>query len=287
MEYPIRFHGFPDMGIQGAAVATVISWIFVIIGMFILLLKDRLLNINLKETLSGFRNSAKEIARLGLPAIITQIATPLSLIYLTTLIAQQTSEAVAAFGVASRIQTLLMIGVLGLSTAITPFIAQNMGAHKQLRTNASIAFAGRASTYLGLIVSILLFLFVRPIAGIFSNDALVVDYTSMYFYIVSGSYIFYGLFVITSSIFNGMQLPSHSMKIVIVQAIGFIIPLTLLGSFFGVLGIYVGIALANILAGIYAAYEMRKQFMQSNSELASANIWQEYKRDFQRLFHAK
>ncbi len=109
----------------------------------------------------------------------------------------------------------------------------------------------------------------------------------MYFYIVSGSYIFYGLFVITSSIFNGMQLPSHSMKIVIVQAIGFIIPLTLLGSFFGVLGIYVGIALANILAGIYAAYEMRKQFMQSNSELASANIWQEYKRDFQRLFHAK
>ena len=109
---------------------------------------------------------------------------PLTLIYLTFLFAKQASEAVAAFGVASRIQTLLMIGVLGVSSAITPFIAQNIGAKKQSRINESIAFGGKASTYLGVLMCILLILFIKPIAKLFSEDIAVIDYTAKYFYYV-------------------------------------------------------------------------------------------------------
>ncbi len=276
--------GMPEMGIEGAAFATVASWIFVIIGMFFLLIKDRLLKINIKETFRGFATTIKEIGKLGLPAIITQIIGPLTLIYLTFLFARQASAAVAAFGVASRIQTLLMIGILGVSTAITPFIAQNLGAKQHSRIDESIAFGGRASTYLGLLVCILLFLFIKPIAGIFSDDPSVVSYTDQYFYIVSISYIFYGLFIITSSIFNGLQLPLNSMKIVLVKSIAFTIPITLIGSYFGVTEIFIGISLSNILAGLLATYEMRKQFKKVNSELAKVNIWNEYTDDFKRLF---
>jgi len=279
--------GLPEMGIEGAALATVISWIFVILGMFILLIKDKLLRINLKETFGRLIVTVKEIGRFGLPTIITQIIGPVTLIYLTFLFARQASEAVAAFGVASRIQTLLMIGILGVSTAITPFIAQNLGAKQHSRIDESIAFGGRASTYLGLFVCILLFLFIKPIAGIFSDDIFVVNYTAQYFYIVSISYIFYGLFIITSSIFNGLQLPMNSLKITLVKSIAFTIPLTIIGSYFGVTGIFIGISIGNILAGLLAGYEMRKQFKKVNSELAKVNIWEEYKNDFRRLFSRK
>ena len=276
--------GLPEMGIKGAALATVASWVFVIIGMLFLLIKDKLLKTKIKEVFESFLTTLKEIGKLGLPTIITQIIGPLTLIYLTFLFARHASTAVAAFGVASRIQTLLMIGILGVSTAITPFIAQNLGAKQHSRIDESIAFGGRASTYLGLIVCILLFIFIKPIAKLFSEDLSVINYTAQYFYIVSTSYIFYGLFIITSSIFNGLQLPLNSMKIMLVKSIAFTIPLTLIGSYFGVKGIFVGISLGNILAGLLAAYEMRKQFKKVNSELAKVNIWNEYLNDFKRLF---
>lgn len=277
----------PEMGIKGAALATVFSWVFVFFGMFLLLIKDRLLTINIKETFASLTSMVKEIGKLGLPTIITQIIGPLTLIYLTFLFARQASTAVAAFGVASRIQTLLMIGILGVSTAITPFIAQNLGAKQHSRINESIAFGGRASSYLGLVVCLLLFLFIKPIASIFSDDTAVVHYTAQYFYIVSISYIFYGLFIITSSIFNGLKLPMNSMKIMLVNSTAFTIPLTLIGSYFGITGIFIGITISNILAGLFAAHEMHKQFKKVNSALANVNIWKEYMNDFKRVFSKK
>ena len=176
--------GFPELGIKGAAYATVLSWVFILIGMFALLLKDKLLRLSIQaqETL---RELIREIFRLAGPTILTQIIGPFTLMYLTFLIARQSTMAVAAFGVAGRIETLLMIGILGISTAITPFIAQNSGAKKQERIEEAIAFGGRASTYLGLLVALLLFLFIRPIARVFSNNPEVIQYTAYYFYIIS------------------------------------------------------------------------------------------------------
>lgn len=285
LDYGLIFgkFGLPEMGITGAALATIFSWVFVILGMITLLLKDQLLKVNIKSTFKSFPHTIKEVSKLGLPTIITQIVGPLTLIYLTFLFAKQASEAVAAFGVASRIETLLLIGVLAVSTAITPFIAQNLGAKKHNRIDESIAFGGRASTYLGLLICILLMLLIKPIAGLFSDNDQVIYYTAWYFYTISVSYIFYGLFIITSSIMNGLQLPVNSMNIVLIKSLFFTIPLTFIGSYFGVVGIFIGVSLGNILGGILASVKMRKQFKKVNSDLAHVNIWKEYENDFLRL----
>lgn len=276
--------GFPEMGIQGAAYATVLSWVFVIIGMLVLVLKDRLLSGNIRKMLTNSASIIMDIFRLGSPIVITQIAGPLTLMYITFLLAGQSAMAVAAFGIAGRLETLLLIGVLGVSTALTPFIAQNLGAKQHTRIDEAIAFGGKASTYSGLLLCLLLYLFIKPIAHIFSNDSQVIQYTSKYFYIVSLSYVLYGLFVITSSIFNGLQLPVNSLKIMLIRSFVFAIPLTLIGSRFGVEGIFIGLSVSNMLAGIYAAYQMRREFHRANSPLAQVNVLQEYKKDIQRVF---
>lgn len=278
--------GFPEMGIQGAAYATVMSWVFVIIGMAVLLLKDRLLSF-LSGPISESVSILKEIYKLGLPTIVTQIIGPMTLMYLTFLLARESSMAVAAFGVASRIEILLMIGILGVSTAMTPFIAQNLGAEEHGRIDEAIAFGGRASTYLGILVCVLLYLFIQPIAGIFSESPEVIHYTSTYFYIVSLSYVFYGLFVITTSIFNGLQLPVNSLRIMLIKSALFTVPMTLIGSYWGIAGIFIGLSASNVLAGLYAARQMRIQFKKVGSSLAEVNVLKEYKKDVMRLFTSR
>jgi len=190
--------------------------------------------------------------------------------FITFLLAKHSFTAVAAFGIAGRVETLLMIGILGVSTAMTPFIAQNSGARNEQRIDEAIVFGGRASTYLGLLVAVLLFVFISSIAGIFSDNQEVIEHTITYFYIVSLSYIFYGLVLITTSIFNGLQLPINSLKISLIKFFVMTIPL--------------GFALSNVLAGIYAANQMQKQLERSNSALAEVGILQAHKNDLLKIF---
>ena len=99
--------GFPELGIKGAAYATVLSWVFIIIGMLFLLLKDRLLSLSFKAETST-KLIVTEIFKLGAPTILTQVISPLMLMFLTFLLAKQSFTAVAAFGIAGRIEVLLM-----------------------------------------------------------------------------------------------------------------------------------------------------------------------------------
>ncbi len=276
---------FPAMGIKGAALATVLSWSFVIVAILFMTFKSRLLNLSfLKERIQNVE-ILKDIYILGPPSMLTQLIGPATLMYITYLLAQQAATAVAAYGVAGRIETLLLIGILGVSIAATPFIAQNLGAEKHLRIDEAIVFGGKASFYLGILLFILLMLFIKPTASIFSDSQQVIDYTSLYFYAVSISYVFYGLYIITSSIFNGLQLPVNSLKIVLVKCLVFTVPLTLFGSMFGVLDIFVGLSASNIIGGIYAAKEMRNQLRKVNSSLAKQNPISGYKEDLWALKH--
>lgn len=275
--------GFPELGIKGAAYATVLSWIFVFAGMLYLMIQDQLLNFSIKAKASS-KLITLEIFKLGTPSVLTQIIGPFTLMFLTFLLAKHSYTAVAAFGVAGRIETLLMIGILGVSTAITPFIAQNSGAKEKRRIDQAIVFGGRASTYLGLFVAVLLFIFIKPIAGIFSDNQDVIAHTTTYFYIVSLSYVFYGLVLITTSIFSGLQLPVNSLKISLVKFFLLTIPLTFIGSLWGIKGIFIGFALSNVLAGVYAANQMQKQLERSNSTLAQVSFFQAHKYDLIKLF---
>lgn len=272
--------GFPEMGIKGAAYATVGSWVFVILAMLVLLFKDKLVSFASILNRKANVQILKDIFSFGLPTVATQVIAPITLMYLTYLLARESSEVVAAFGVASRIEMLISIGILGVSTAITPFIAQNLGAKKTARIDQAIVFGGRASTYMGILLLVVIVLFIRPIAGIFSSDPSVVNHTAEYFYLVSVSYVFYGLYIITSSIFNGLQMPVNSTKIMLVKSLLFTVPLTLIGSFWGTKGIFVGVSASNVLGGIYAGYAMRKELKRVKSTLSEVNVWQEYKNDF-------
>ena len=93
---------------------------------------------------------------------------------------------------------------------------------------------------------------------------------------MSLSYVFQGFFLVTTSIFNGLQQTQISLKISLIKAILFTAPLAFVGSHWGVTGIFTGVAFANLLGGMYASYQMKKDLKRVNSGLLNKSISREY-----------
>jgi putative MATE family efflux protein len=273
--------GFPAIGIQGVAIGTGLSWLFIFVVLMIYMIKEQYLVFPHSKAIKSFAN---DLLTLGIPSIVAQIVAPFTLVFVTYLLGKIDSNAVAAYGVSGRIETLLTAGVMGVCTAMTPFIAQNMGAKKVERIDTAIIYGGKAATYLGIISFILLLLFIPPIARVFTDSELIISYTSLYFYLVGGSYVFYGIYLVTASIFNGLKLPNKSLKVMLVKTIAFTIPLTMIGSYFSIHGVFFGLAVSNILGGLYARLLMRKELKKVNSSLVKRSSKADMLNDIKLLF---
>ncbi len=274
---------FPELGFYGASLATVGSWVFVAVSFFVFLVRRKLLTLRVQRPLRELR----DIVRLSTPAITTQILLPLTAMLITYLAAQSGPEVVAAFGVAQRVETLALVGISSVTVAIVPFVAQNFGAQELGRVDEAIAFAGKTSMYWGGGLFLLLVICAQPIAAFFSEDPTIIAYTTLYFYIVALSCAPYGIVMVTSSIFNGVQVPERALKVLLVKTFAFTIPLALLGSFFGATGIFASIALSNIFGAIYAARIMQKSLREASSKLADRSPLQGYLTDWRTLLGAK
>lgn len=126
---------FPEMGVSGAALATVTTQgIAAVVGFGLLLSGLRPIRINLRDMWPNWKH-AERIARLGFPASIEQSTRALGLTAMTTLVAAYGSGAVAAYGIGSRIFSFVLIPALGLSMATSAAVGQNIGAGQWLRAH--------------------------------------------------------------------------------------------------------------------------------------------------------
>ena len=122
---PVFIFGFgpiPAMGIQGAAIATLISWVFgLLLVLYIVGIKRQLIHTKLLS-LKTFVASSRGILHIGLPAAGANMLTPISAAILTAIVASYGDSAVAAFGVGSRIESIACLVVLAMSMTLPPFI---------------------------------------------------------------------------------------------------------------------------------------------------------------------
>lgn len=123
---------FPELGVQGAAIASVIAWsVAVGIIFYLLAVKKRLLSVSPGE--QGVMQAVKKILKIGFPAAGANMLTPIAMAVMTAIVATYGPEAVAAFGVGSRIESIASLVVLALSMTLPPFVSQNYGAQNYQR----------------------------------------------------------------------------------------------------------------------------------------------------------
>jgi len=253
---PILIFGygpFPEMGIEGAAIATVISYISImIVGLWMLGKRDRMLTTNWPG-IAGILSSWKALLYIGIPAMLTQLLFPVSNAVLTRIAADLGDATVAAFGVGSRIESLAMIGSMALSSVIIPFIGQNYGAKNFDRIKTASRFVLRFALIWGVTAWAFLALFSGGIAWAFSDDPEIQDLIQQFFWIVPFGFGFHGISQLVSASCNALHRPFHSTSINIMRLFLFLIPLVYLGSqIWGTTGFFIGIALGNLATGTIA-----------------------------------
>jgi putative MATE family efflux protein len=243
----------PSMGLAGAAWATVGSYAGAFAAaMWVLVRRERLLTFA-RPRLAEVYDSWRRILHIGLPAAGTNLLAPLSAGILTRLVSSYGPTAVAAFGVGTRLEGFAMVGIGALSTAMTPMVAQNLGAGRLRRIHQAVSFGTRAGLVWGAGAALLLAMLAGPIAHVFSDDPAVVEVARTYLLVVPFSYGALGLAQIVGTTFNALDEPLAAAGLVAVRLLALTLPLAWLGtSLAGLDGLFGGIAAANLAIGLLA-----------------------------------
>lgn len=245
---------FPEMGIKGAAWATVITRSIGLVAiLYILINRNRMMTFQLGGLKNTFATWKKVLYVAG-PASLSMLITPISVGLITRILAGFGKEAVAAFGVASRVEMFALMVIAALGSVLIIFVGQNFSKQKFQRINEALKLSFKFSMIWGATVFVLLLFLGDSIATLFSTDAKVVEITIKYFYIIGGSYGFLGMLMLSTSSFNGINKPMPSTVFSMIRMLIIYVPLAWLGSvLFGISGVFWAGLLANIVVGIFAA----------------------------------
>jgi putative MATE family efflux protein len=242
---------FPEMGIKGAALATVIARsIGLVVILIILIKRENLLTIHfgkIKSLLSTWRN----VLYIAGPASLTMLITPISVGIITKILAGFGKEAVAAFGVASRVEMFALMVIMALGSVLIIFVGQNFSKQKFQRIFEALNISLKFSLIWGVIIFVLLLFLGQAIASLFTNDPIVIEIATKYFYIIGASYGFQGLVMLSTSSFNGINKPYPSTLFSILRMLVLYVPLAWIGArIFNITGVFWAGFAANVIVGI-------------------------------------
>jgi len=260
---PILIFGLgpiPALGMKGAAIATVGSWLVASIAVIYLLAHHKKMITlqgfglsRLSSTLPAILQDWRSTLRIGIPAATTNLLGPIALGVLTRLVSDYGEAAVAGYGVGTRIESVAMVVIMALSSVMTPFVGQNYGAGKQLRIKESLKIALIFTVCWELFITLVLLLTATPIAKLFNDDIAVISTTTLFLCILPISYGCQGMVMVICSTLNALQRPALGMAINLSRLFVLTIPLAYWGeSTLGLKGIFIGISAANIIAGLGA-----------------------------------
>ncbi|MBY8316591.1 MATE family efflux transporter [Vibrio fluvialis] len=240
---------FPELGIQGAAIASAFSWLGALIGsLYVLVKRDRLLA---PPHFASLRHDWQQILKIGTPAALSTAMSPISGALLMMMLSSHGTAAVAAYGAAQRIESILILVLMSLTSALTPFMAQNFGAQNPTRSFSGLFLSLRFSLIFQLLVFIMMVPLSIPLAALFSQEQAVRDLLWHYLLVVPLSYGFQGVVMMLVSALNALHLPLKAFQWSFMRLFLFTLPSAWLGStLYGIEGLFIGIALGNVLGGL-------------------------------------
>jgi len=250
---------FPEMGIRGAAAATLVAATITMLLSFIVLgFHEKLINFA-GPRWQHLRDNWQQILGIGIPAMGANLMTPLAAAIMTAMVASFGDEVVAGFGVGSRVETISLIVVMALSSTLPMFIGQNTGAGRNDRAYA--ALMGCLKFVLGFqcIVYALLLILGGRIANTFSSNPEVIEVIKQYLWILPLTYGAHGVVVLCMVSLNVLRKPRIALLLTFARLMVLYIPLAFIGGrLMGLQGLFMGAATGNVLACGFAWLMIKK-----------------------------
>jgi len=247
---PLLIFGF-DMGVNGAALATVLS-------RFALILAGwhgavRVHDLVARPRLSHMRHDFKPISAIAFPAVLTNIATPVGNAYMTSAFSQYGDETVAGWAVIGRVIPIAFGAIFALSGAVGPILGQNLGAGQFERVRQTLVDALVFISVYTLGVWTGLFLLQNSIVGVFSATGDMAALIRFFCTIVAFTWLFNGMLYVANAAFNNLGYPTYSTLFNWGRAILGTVPFVYAGSILaGAEGALLGQGIGGLVFGVAA-----------------------------------
>ena len=257
------FFGIPALGLLGSAYAFLIIGFVRVIAFSILVVSENILL--KKQILKGWMTSARSIMRIALPSMLSSLIGPISIGITIALLASHGDVIVAAFGVVSRIEMLVTMILGALASSVAPFVGQNWGAKRDERIREGLSVAYRFCIFWGVLCFIFLGLFGEMLVDLINDDKQFVEAAGWFLMIVPISFGLMGVGQVAASVFIALGKPIPPTVLAIVRSVVVYIPMAyVFNSYWGFVGIFVALMLANVLFGgvayLWGGSMLRKEF---------------------------
>jgi putative MATE family efflux protein len=261
----------PGLGIRGAALATIISrGAASVLGLYILFFTHKGPDVGLDDLILKVEHVA-EIVRIGVPSALEQSASAAAMLTLTAMVVTFAPPVVAAYGLGNRLVSLVFLPAMGLGRATNTMVGQNLGADQPERAERAVWIAAKTASGVMLVVAVVAALVPEPIVSVFmatgtEKAAETIALGSNYLRIRSVEFAFIGVLQVVLGAFRGAGNTKTAMTFSIIAlwigrvptvaylALGVITagPITIHALDMGPDGIWIGMALGNILGAITA-----------------------------------
>lgn len=222
--------GIPEMGVIGAAVATVIGQIAsALLGLLFHIKKNTMIPFKISYLIPNI-SIIKGIYSIGLPAIIAQALMSFMTYGMNIILGNISANAVTAYGLFYKIQQFILFAAFGLRDAITPIVSFNYGRMDRERVRDGIKYGMIYTIIIMAAGMIALLIFANAFADAFGLNGEAASYCISAIRVISLSFIFAGINVAYQGIFQALEGGLQSLVLSILRQFLFVLPIAYIFS---------------------------------------------------------
>ncbi|MDD5923852.1 MAG: MATE family efflux transporter [Clostridia bacterium] len=252
--------GFPQLGVRGAALASVGGYtLSMILAFYVLIFRKQKVKLIIKDFKFDVK-IARGIFVLGFPSFIMNALGAFMTYFANIFLVEYSTTAVAFFGAYFKIQQVIIMTLNGLIQGCIPIMSYNFGAKKEKRTREAF----RLGTIIGIILTILsaviLWLFPRNILLAFKASEDMMSFGIYALRVMSVSYLFAAISTMVASFMQSVQKVSYSIVINLLRQCILLIPcMWFLSKTIGMIGIWWSFIVAELITAIISVLVYMKK----------------------------
>jgi putative MATE family efflux protein len=267
----------PELGIQGAAIATVLSrGLALLVGLAIMFRGERGVRIRLRDMVPD-RSYLRRLVRIGLPASVEGTGRALSMNLLLFIVALFPDPVVAAYGIGTRVFSVVFLPAIAVARGVETMTGQNVGAGKPDRAAKAANLAATVLFVVLTVAGLLVVLVPEPIVSVFvgpdqEDAARVVEVGTQFLRYVALTFGFIGIMRAYTGSFRGAgkTLTAAAISVLTLGAIRFPIAWLTAGPL-GSTGIWLSFAVSNVV-GATVAYAWYRRGTWRGSDLTERRV---------------
>ncbi len=256
---PLLIFGF-GLGVRGAALGT-IGGQAVSMGMsvwFFFLQRERPYRVGRPDLFPRWPMIA-DLATIGAPSFLAGFGATMLIVLVNNILAAAAGvAALSAFALCSRIQTFVTMPQVGITQGLQPIVGFNAGRGLLDRVVRTRTLALRSTLVYGTIVALIMIVCARPVVEVFVSDPAVRDTATGALRIIAIGFTVSGVAMLVSAYFQSLGQPRPSYVISIGTLVVIKVPLVLMLSQGGVVGLWLSLPLGEIVSAAAALLILRR-----------------------------